>query len=134
MSTEEEIINCINICNPDVIMHSNSTYPCLSKNLNLRYIEYLKQKYHNKEIGYSGHEYCLPTTYAAVTLGATWIERHITLDRHMWGSDQSSSVEPSGLFHMTNAIKSIESALQYKPAERILFEDELEKRKTLRGV
>jgi N-acetylneuraminate synthase len=134
MSTEEEIINCINICNPDVIMHSNSTYPCLAKNLNLRYIEYLKQKYPNKEIGYSGHEYCLPTTYAAVTLGASWIERHITLDRHMWGSDQSSSVEPSGLFHMTNAIKSIESALQYKPGERILFEDELEKRKTLRGV
>lgn len=134
MSTEEEIINCINECDPDVIMHSNSTYPSLPKNLNLRYIEHLKEKYSNKEIGYSGHEYSLPTTYAAVVLGATWIERHITLDRNIWGSDQKSSVEPSGLFHMISSIKNIEDAIQHEPGERILFEDELEKRKSLRGV
>ena len=134
MSTEEEIIHCINECDPDVIMHSNSTYPSLPKNLNLRYIEHLKEKYSNKEIGYSGHEYCLPTTYAAVVLGATWIERHITLDRNMWGSDQKSSVEPSGLFHMINSIKNIEYAIQHEPGDRILFQDELEKRKSLRGV
>ena len=76
-------------------MHTNSTYPCPEEDLNLRYIEWLKQKYPNKEIGYSGHEYRLSTTVVAVGLGAKWIERHITLDRNMWGSDQKSSVEPA---------------------------------------
>tara|TARA_Y100001970_G_scaffold261012_1_gene343673 strand:- start:1930 stop:2754 length:825 start_codon:yes stop_codon:yes gene_type:complete len=134
MSTEQEIIDCVNVCNPDVIMHSNSTYPCPTNELNLRYIEHLKKKYPDKEIGYSGHEYSLPTTYTAVVLGATWIERHITLDRNMWGSDHKSSVEPAGLFHMTSSIKAIEGAIQYPPGERILFEGELSKRKSLRGV
>lgn len=134
MSTEEEIEKCVSVCNPDVIMHSNSTYPCPPKELNLRYIEHLKEKYPTKEIGYSGHEYSLPTTYAAVVLGANWIERHITLDRHMWGSDQESSIEPAGLFHMLNSIKNIEDSLQYPSGKRILFEGELKKRKTLRGV
>ena len=132
MSTEEEIEKCIEACNPNVIMHSNSTYPCPSEDLNLRYIQHLQNKYPNKEIGYSGHEYILPTTYTAIALGATWIERHITLDRNMWGSDQKSSVEPSGLFHMMLSINEINKALQYPPGERILFEKELAKRETLR--
>lgn len=134
MSTEEEIEECVSVCNPDVIMHSNSTYPCPASELNLRYIQHLQEKYPEKEIGYSGHEYSLPTTYAAVVLGANWIERHITLDRHMWGSDQKSSIEPAGLFHMLHSIKNIEDAIQYPPAKRILFKGELEKRKSLRGV
>lgn len=134
MSTEEEIEKCVDVCNPDVIMHSNSTYPSLPENLNLRYIQHLKEKYQNKEIGYSGHEYSLPTTYAAVVLGANWVERHITLDRNMWGSDQKSSVGPAGLFHLLNSIKNIEKAIQYPPGKRILFEGELAKRKTLRGI
>lgn len=134
MSTEQEIIDCVKACNPDVIMHSNSTYPCPTNELNLRYIEHLRKKYPDKEIGYSGHEYSLPTTYAAVVLGATWVERHITLSRKMWGSDQKSSIEPAGLFHMMSSIKSIEGSIQHPPGERILFEGELSKRKSLRGI
>ena len=132
MSTEAEIEECIKVCNPDVIMHSNSTYPCDASDLNLRYIQHLQKKYPNKEIGYSGHEYLLPTTYAAIVLGATWVERHITLDRNMWGSDQKSSVEPAGLFHMTKSIVAIEKSMQYPPGKRILFEKELKKRDSLR--
>jgi N-acetylneuraminate synthase len=134
MSTEQEIIDCVKCCNPDVIMHSNSTYPCPTNELNLRYIEHLGKKYPDKEIGYSGHEYSLPTTYAAVVLGATWVERHITLSRKMWGSDQKSSIEPAGLFHMMSSIKAIEGSIQHPSGERILFEGELSKRKSLRGV
>ena len=132
MSTEEEIEDCVRECSPNIIMHSNSTYPCPVEDLNLRYIQHLQSKYPNIEIGYSGHEYCLPTTYAAVALGATWIERHITLDRDMWGSDQKSSIEPSGLFHMTSSIENIEKAMEYPPGKRILFEKELLKKNSLR--
>ena len=90
MSTEEEIEACVKACSPDVIMHTNSTYPCPVEELNLRYIEHLKEKWgDNAEIGYSGHEYGLITTLASVAMGAKWIERHVTLDRNLWGSDQS---------------------------------------------
>ena len=132
MSTEEEIEECVEVCNPDVIMHTNSTYPCPEEELNLRYIEWLKQKYPNKEIGYSGHEYRLQTTTATVALGATWIERHITLDRNMWGSDQKSSIEPSGLFMLISDIKAVEKAVQYSPQKRLQFEGENAKRESLR--
>ncbi len=132
MSTEEEIEECVKVCNPDVIMHTNSTYPCSEEDLNLRYIEWLKNKYPNKEIGYSGHEYRLQTTTATVALGATWIERHITLDRHMWGSDQKSSIEPAGLFMLVADIKAVEKAVQYSPQKRLQFEGENAKRESLR--
>lgn len=131
MSNEEEIEKCINICNPDVIMHTNSTYPCPVEELNLNYIQFLKNKW-NKEIGYSGHEFGLTTTFAAVPLGATWIERHITMDRNMWGSDQQSSVEPIGLFKLVKGIRDIEKAIQYPIGERIEFKGELDKKKSLR--
>lgn len=134
MSTEQEIMDCVSICQPNVIMHSNSTYPCLVEHLNLRYIEHLKAKYPQSEIGYSGHEYGLVTTFSAMTLGATWLERHITLDRNLWGSDQKSSIEPSGLIKLVKGIRDIEKAIQYPPGERILFEGELSKRASLRGV
>jgi N-acetylneuraminate synthase len=82
MSTEEEIEACVNACSPDVIMHTNSTYPCPVEELNLRYIEHLKEKWgKNAVIGYSGHEYGLITTLASVAMGVEWIERHVTLDR-----------------------------------------------------
>ena len=132
MSTEEEIEECVKVCNPDVIMHTNSTYPCPEEDLNLRYIEWLKQKYPNKEIGYSGHEYRLSTTVVAVGLGAKWIERHITLDRNMWGSDQKSSVEPAGLFHLMDQIKVCEKAIQFPPQKRLQFKGENTKRDSLR--
>ena len=134
MSTEEQIDTCINECNPDVIMHTNSSYPCPDEELNLRYIEWLKNKYPDKEIGYSGHEYRLTTTAAAVVLGATWVERHFTLDRNEWGSDQKSSIELVGLLHLVEQINAVEKAVQYTPQQRILFDSEKEKLTTLRKV
>ena len=133
MSTEEEIEKCVEVCNPDVIMHTNSTYPCDEDELNLRYIEWLKNKYKDKDIGYSGHEYRLCTTLASVVLGATWIERHFTLDRRMWGSDQKSSIEPHGLISLIRDIEAIEKSIKYEPQERILFEKENIKKKSLRN-
>tara|TARA_Y100000389_G_scaffold29518_1_gene25127 strand:- start:3327 stop:4148 length:822 start_codon:yes stop_codon:yes gene_type:complete len=134
MSTEEEIEECVKICNPDVIMHTNSTYPCPEEELNLRYIQWLKQKYPDKEIGYSGHEYRLSTTVVAAGLGAQWIERHITLDRNMWGSDQKSSIEPVGLFHLIEQLKVCEQATKYPPQKRLQFEGENAKRESLRKL
>jgi N-acetylneuraminate synthase len=132
MSTEEEIEKAVEACNPDVIMHTNSTYPCPEEELNLRYIEWLKTKYPTKSIGYSGHEYRLATTTAAVALGAEWVERHITLDRNTWGSDHKSSIEPAGLFSLVLDIKAVEKARQYEPQSRMQFEGENAKKKTLR--
>jgi len=132
MSTEEEIEECVAACRPDVIMHTNSTYPCPVEDLNLRYIEHLRAKYPSAEIGYSGHEYGLVTSFAAVTMGVQWVERHITLDRTMWGSDQSSSIEPSGLIKLVKGIRDIEKATQYKPGPRRQFEGESAKRTSLR--
>ena len=122
----------VNVGNPDVIMHTNSTYPCPPEDLNLRYIEHLKNKYSDKEIGYSGHEYGLVTTFAGVAMGATWIERHITMDRESWGSDQKASIEPSGLFKLVKGIRDIEKATKYEPGPRKQFEGENLKKETLR--
>ena len=132
MSTEEEIEECVKVCNPDVIMHTNSTYPCPESELNLNYIQWLKDKYPDKEIGYSGHEYRLSTTVVACGLGAEWIERHITMDRSMWGSDQKSSIEPAGLFHLMEQLKVAQEATKYKPQPRLQFEGENAKRESLR--
>jgi len=134
MSTEEEIVECIVQCNPDVIMHTNSTYPCPVDELNLNYINHLKLKWWKKEIGYSGHEYGLVTTFCAVSMGATWIERHITLDRNMWGSDHLSSIEPSGLLKLVKGIRDIELATRHPIGDRILFEKEKIKRNSLRKI
>ena len=132
MSTEEEIEKCVEICNPDVIMHTNSTYPCPPEELNLNYIKWLQNKYKDKEIGYSGHEYGLLSTFATIVMGVTWIERHITMDKNMWGSDHSSSVQPEGLIKLMRGFKELESAIKYKPQPRILFEGENKKRNSLR--
>jgi N-acetylneuraminate synthase len=132
MSTEEEVRQCIKACAPDVIMHTNSTYPCPVEELNLNYINWLRSWYPDKEIGYSGHEYGLVTTFATIPMGVTWIERHITLDRSMWGSDQASSIEPSGLFKLVKGIRDIEKALSIPMSPRVVFGKELEKQKSLR--
>lgn len=133
MSTEEEIDAAVEAAQPDVIMHTNSTYPCPVEELNLRYIEHMKKKWGSKmEIGYSGHEYGLITSYAAVALGATWVERHVTLDRNMWGSDQSSSIEPDGLIKLVKGINAIDKATQYEPGPRMQFEGENAKKDSLR--
>jgi N-acetylneuraminate synthase len=132
MSTEAEIDACVAACNPDCIMHTNSTYPCPPEELNLRYITHLQQKYPTKEIGYSGHEFGLVTTFAAVTLGATWVERHITWDRTQWGSDHGSSVEPGGVLKLATGIRAVERAVAYPVGERILFPKEFAKMESLR--
>ena len=132
MSTEEEIRLSIDSCDPQVVMHTNSTYPCPVNELNLNYITWLKENYPGKEIGYSGHEYGLVTTFATIPMGVTWIERHITLDRDMWGSDQSASIEPSGLFKLVKGIRDIEESLTIPKQARKLFGGELSKMKSLR--
>lgn len=132
MSTEEEIEKCINACNPDIVMHTNSTYPCPVDELNLNYIHHLQSKYPTKQIGYSGHEYGLITTFAAVALGATWIERHVTMDHYMWGSDHLSSLEPSAVFKLVKGIRDIEKSLKYPASNRILFDNEQIKKESLR--
>jgi N-acetylneuraminate synthase len=135
MSTEEEIEAAVEAAKPDVIMHTNSTYPCPIEDLNLRYIEHLKSKWLGQaEIGYSGHEYGLVSTYAAVAMGATWVERHITMDRAMWGSDHSSSLEPDGLIKLVKGVRTIEKATQYEPGPRKQFKGENAKKETLRVV
>tara|TARA_R110000824_G_scaffold232511_1_gene420572 strand:+ start:11845 stop:12684 length:840 start_codon:yes stop_codon:yes gene_type:complete len=134
MSTEEEIAKAVEIGNPDVIMHTNSSYPSKYEELNLNYIKHLKKRYPYKEIGYSGHEYGLTTTFVSAALGAEWIERHVTLDRTMWGSDQASSVDPVGTIKLVRGIRSVEKSLGPEQQEkRILYPSELIKRKSLRG-
>jgi len=132
MSTEEEIETCVEVGDPNLIFHTNSSYPSPIEDLNLNYIEHLIEKYPNKEIGYSGHEFGLIPTYTAVVKGATWVERHITLDRTMWGSDQMASVEPHGVMKLVKDIRSIEASLG-DGGRRKVFDSELEKRKSLRG-
>jgi N-acetylneuraminate synthase len=138
MSTQEEIDRAIEVGQPDVVFHTNSTYPAPVSELNLDYLVYLQHINKSNdfakkfEVGYSGHEFGLTTTVASTVLGATWIERHITLDRSLWGSDQMASVEPQGLIKLVKSIRDIESARGgYGPRE--VLNSELEKRKTLRG-
>lgn len=113
MSTMEEIDKAISIMNQKnlLISHTTSSYPCKSEELNLKMINTLKNKYKNIPIGYSGHEVGLAPTWAAVALGACFIERHITLDRAMWGTDQAASVEIGGMERLISNIRDIELAL-----------------------
>ena len=94
-----------------LIAHSTSSYPCPNEELNLRMITTLREKYPIIPIGYSGHETGLSPTWAAVSLGASFVERHITLDRAMWGSDQAASVEVDGFHRLIRNIRDIEIAL-----------------------
>jgi N-acetylneuraminate synthase len=134
MSTEEEIEKCVEVCNPDVIMHTNSCYPAPYEELNLNYINWLKNKYPEKSIGYSGHEYGISTSMAVIPLILDgYIERHITISHQEWGSDQSSSIEiVPGLFKLVKATRDIEKAFKYPIGPRILFNNELKKKETLR--
>ena len=131
MSTEQEIEHAVKLCNPDVIFHTNSSYPSNISDLNLNYITHLKNKF-GKVVGYSGHEFGLVTTFATIPLGAEWIERHVTLDRELWGSDQKASVEPVGLIKLVKGIRDIEKSLG-SSGQRIISSEELEKKESLRG-
>ncbi len=112
MSTMDEIRHAVSLLDKDrlLIAHCTSTYPCKPEQLNLRVIQTLKQEF-NCPVGYSGHEVGLQTTLAAVVLGACFVERHITLDRAMWGSDHAASVEPGGLMRLVRDIRVIEAAM-----------------------
>ncbi|WP_084516586.1 N-acetylneuraminate synthase family protein [Microtetraspora niveoalba] len=112
MSTIEEIDRAVEILGTSglVLMHATSTYPLPPEEANLRTIVTLRERY-GVPVGYSGHERGLQISLAAVTLGAVAVERHITLDRTMWGSDHAASLEPSGLEHLVRDIRIIESAL-----------------------
>src|SRR5215208_8492494 len=113
MSTMDEIKRGVDTIGADnlVIMHCTSTYPCEPEELNLKMIETLRREFPNNPIGYSGHEVGLVPSAVAIALGATSIERHITLDRAMWGSDQAASVEPGGFEKLVKYIRVSEAAL-----------------------
>src|SRR3984885_6726478 len=98
MSTLAEVDHALEVLGREnlVLMHTCSTYPSQYSELNLRVIPALKERY-GLPVGYSGHETGIPSTVAAVALGACCVERHITMDRAMWGSDQASLVEPNGM-------------------------------------
>ena len=112
MSTLGQIDHAIEVLGRDdlVLLHATSTYPSKLEELNLRVIPRMIDRY-GVPIGYSGHEVGLYTTLAAVVLGACVVERHITLDRAMWGSDQAASVEPQGLARLVKDIRAVEAAL-----------------------
>jgi N-acetylneuraminate synthase len=112
MSTMEQILHAVSLLDRDklLIAHSTSTYPSKPDELNLSMIRTLQEEFDNP-IGYSGHEVGLQTSYAAVVLGACFVERHLTLDRAMWGSDQAASVEPHGIARLVRDIRVIEKAL-----------------------
>ena len=134
MSTLEEIDHAVDILKNNsknyAILHCNSSYPASLEDLNLSCIQTLKDRY-DCEVGYSGHEFRLGTSVAATYLGATIIERHITLDRTMWGSDHLASVEPQGLIKLTKGIRELEIALGDGIID--LTVSELQPRKKLRG-
>ena len=133
MSTLEQIDHAVEVLGSDdlILMHCTSTYPSKLEELNLRAIQTLKERY-DVPVGYSGHEVGLPTSVAAAVLGACMIERHITLDRAMWGSDQAASVEPHGFARLVRDIRAIETGMG--DGEKRVHESEIPVMKKLRRV
>jgi len=141
MSTQEEIDHAVQILRSAKnvtgntskigLLHCNSTYPAPVNELNLSAIKTLQEKYPDFEIGYSGHELTIGTTVASVLLGASIIERHITLDRNMEGSDHMASVTPWGLFKLVSGIRELEQAYGNGVIE--VTESEKAVREKLRG-
>jgi len=113
MSTMDEILAAVGKFGTDQLMiaHSTSAYPCPPQELNLRMIETLGELFPETPIGYSGHETGLATTVAAAAMGASFVERHFTLDRAMWGSDHAASVEPQGMQKLVRDIRDVEQSL-----------------------
>lgn len=134
MSTPRQIRHAVEVLGSDniVLCHATSTYPAKPSELNLRMIHTLQADFPNVPIGYSGHEVGLQTTLAAVALGATFVERHITLDRAMWGSDQAASVEPPGLQRLVRDIRTITESLG--DGVKRIYDGELAAMKKLRRV
>jgi N-acetylneuraminate synthase len=133
MSTVDEIDHAVEVLgtNDLILMHTTSTYPASPDELNLEVIRTLEERY-QVPIGYSGHEVGLPTTLAAVVMGACVVERHITLDRAMWGSDQAASVEPQGVARLVRDIRAVERA-RGDGVKRV-YDSEIAVREKLRRV
>jgi N-acetylneuraminate synthase len=131
MSTMEEIRHAVSSLDQDriVLCHATSTYPCAPAELNLRMITTLRREF-DCPVGYSGHDVGLSTTYAAVVLGACLVERHITVDRAMWGTDQAASVEPWGFMRLVRDIRLTETALG--DGEKRVYSSELPAMRKLR--
>ena len=133
MSTMQEIEKAVETLGTDnlLIAHSTSAYPCEPNELNLKMIPVLQEKF-GVPVGYSGHETGLQTTVAATVLGACFVERHVTLDRSMWGSDQAASVEPQGMQKLVRDIRIVEQALG--DGIKKVYDSELKPKMRLRKV
>ena len=133
MSTMEQIRAAVKVIGTEnlVITHCTSTYPCEPEELNLRMIQTLRNEF-PCPIGYSGHEVGLVPPQVAVALGACMIERHLTLDRAMWGSDQAASVEPSGFERLVKYVRTAEASLG--DGVKRVYESEIPSLKRLRRV
>ena len=133
MCTYEDIGKAVNIFRnancPFELMHTVSTYPMKDKDANLNLITTLRNKY-KCNVGYSGHETGLAISHAATALGITSLERHITLDRSMYGSDQAASIEPNGIINLVQAVRKIEKAMG--DGVKKIIEDEIPISKKLR--
>lgn len=134
MSTIDEIEKAVEILGDQqlLIAHATSSYPAKNEELNLKMISTLKEKYPAIPVGYSGHEVGLAPTWAAVALGACFVERHITLDRAMWGTDQAASVEIGGFQRMISNIRDIEASLG--DGVKKVYDSEIPVMKKLRRV
>jgi N-acetylneuraminate synthase len=132
MSTMDQIKRSVDILGTDdlAITHCTSTYPCEPEELNLNTIQTLRETFPNVPIGYSGHEVGLVPSAIAVALGACMVERHLTLDRAMWGSDQAASVEPLGFEKLVKYIRVTEESLG--DGVKRVFDSELSSLKKLR--
>lgn len=133
MSTMEQIKKAVALIGEEnlVLTHATSTYPCDPSELNLRMIQTLRDTF-SCPIGYSGHEVGLVTSAVAVGLGACMVERHITLDRAMWGSDQSASVEPGGFEKLVKYVRVTEQAVG--DGVKKVYDSEMSSLKKLRRV
>jgi len=134
MSTMEEIEAAVAAVGSErlLIAHSTSSYPCPVDAINLNMIATLRRRYPDRPIGYSGHEVGLSPTWAAVAMGACFVERHLTLDRAMWGTDQAASVEVSGFMRLVQNIRDIERA--FGDGVKRVHASELASRTKLRRV
>lgn len=133
MATYDDIEKAVSIFKeancPFELMHTVSTYPMQDSDANLNVIKTLRKRY-QCDVGYSGHEVGLAISYAAVAIGATSLERHITINRAMYGSDQSASIEPAGLKHLVGAVRKIETAMG--DGEKVIIDAEVPVAKNLR--
>ena len=133
MSTYDEIDHAVNVLGKEnlVLMHTTSTYPAKYEQLNLRAIPAMRERY-GIPVGYSGHETGIPTSVAAAVFGACMVERHITMDRAMWGSDQSASLEPNGISRLVRDIRLVEQSLG--DGIKRVYDEEVPVMKKLRRV